>query len=234
MRSHRWVRISLRLLILYSLSACGLSPVIQRTPTPTQEWVPPPDELVSPASFFDDFGDPVSGWEIGEYPIGSVGYSMGEYFVRCEQEDQIMWGQRQEWYGDVTIQVTGRQSIGPDNNNTGYGVLCRVNYDPDDDLIGGYAFRIAGDGYYAITSFIEGDSVHLVEWTFSEIVRQGNAENQLQVICAGDHLSFYVNGVFIAETWDDFFSSGDVGLIGVNYEAGVAEFLFDHFSLSSP
>jgi len=113
-------------------------------------------------------------------------------------------------------------------------VMCRVNYDPDVDNLEGYAFLVAGDGYYAITRYADGYNEFLVGWDESETVRQGNATNELEVICAGDQLTFYVNGVWIAETRDDTFSSGDVAFFGAIYEPGAAEFRFDNFSLTSP
>jgi hypothetical protein len=183
---------------------------------------------------FDDFSDPASGWEIGEYSIGGVGYDTGEYFIRCDNNDGYIWGQRFEWFGDVTIELTTRQASGPDNDNTGYGVMCRVNYDPDVGGLNGYAFLVAGDGFYKVARYVEGDSYDLVEWTESVSVRQGSGSNNLRVICSGDQLTFYVNGVLLAETWDETFPSGDVALFGTTYEPGVAEFRFDNFSLTSP
>jgi hypothetical protein len=211
-----------------------MDPVIRRTDTPVPDHMPAPRVNTTAVNLFDDFSDPASGWEIGEYGIGSVGYDMGEYFIRAVDDNGYIWGQLFERFGDVSIDVTARQASGTDNNDTGYGVMCRVNYDSEVGDLGGYAFLVAGDGYYAIIRFVDGDDEFLVGWEKSETVRQGNATNELQVICAGDRLTFYVNGVRIAETWDDSFSSGDVAFFVQIYEPGTAEFRFDNFSLTSP
>ena len=230
------MRVGVLLVIFAALiSACQImDPVIRRTATPVPDYVPAPRVNTTAVKWFDDFSDPASGWEIGEYSVGSVGYDMGEYFIRAEEDNGYTWGQRFEWYGDVSIEVIARQASGTDNNDTGYGVMCRVNYDPDVDNLEGYAFLVAGDGYYAITRYADGYNEFLVGWDESETVRQGNATNELEVICAGDQLTFYVNGVWIAETRDDTFSSGDVAFFGAIYEPGAAEFRFDNFSLTSP
>ncbi len=233
----RWNRVGIALLafVLFPASACQImDPVIRRTTTPVPEWVSSPREYTTPVSLFDDFSDPTSGWEIGDYSVGSVGYAEGEYFVRVEDKDVFTWGQQFEYFGDVTIEVTARQASGPENNNTGYGVMCRVNYDAEVGELEGYAFLVSADGYYVITRYVSGNSSNLDGWNVSNAVRQGSGSNQLQVICEGERLLFYLNGVRVAETWDDSFSSGDVALIGTTYESGAAEFRFDNFSLSTP
>ena len=118
---HRWSRYGMPLLAfaLGTLSACQvMDPVIRRTSTPVPDWTSQPREYTTPVSLFDDFSDPTSGWEIGEYSVGGVGYAEGEYFVRVEDEDVFTWGQRFEWFGDVTIEVTARQAGGPESNDT--------------------------------------------------------------------------------------------------------------------
>lgn len=234
---HRCCRFGMPFLVfvLLTASACQvMDPVIRRTSTPISDRTPQPRVYATQANLFDDFSDPASGWEIGEYSVGSVGYMEGEYFVRVEDEDVIAWGQRFEWFGDATVEVTARQASGPESDDTGYGVMCRVNYDPDVDKLEGYAFLVSGDGYYAVVRFIGGDGQLLVGWEKSDTVRQGSGSNELEVICNAERLIFNVNGVRLAETRDESFSSGDVALIGATYDPGSAEFRFDNFSLTSP
>lgn len=231
-----WIRVGL-VFSFFAVILCAcqvMDPVIRRTSTPIPDEVPAPRVYRTTAKLFDDFNDPSSGWEIGEYSMGSVGYDAGEYFVRCDDEEVFTWGQRFEWFDDVSIEVTARQTSGPESNDTGYGVMCRVNYDPDVGRLNGYVFLVAGDGYYAISRYVDGDSEHLVGWTESDTIRQGSGTNELRVICDGDQLTFYVNGVWMAEAWDGSFSSGDVALYGTTFDPGAAEFRFDNFSLTSP
>ena len=49
---------------------------------------PPPEDIL----LQDDFSDSSSGWEIGEYEDGDVGYKDGAYFVTSVNTEILMWG----------------------------------------------------------------------------------------------------------------------------------------------
>ncbi|MGD8823184.1 MAG: DUF1080 domain-containing protein [Anaerolineales bacterium] len=184
--------------------------------------------------FSDDFSSASSGWEVGDYNNGSVGYANGEYFVTATSQGIFMWGQAMRNFDDVDISVTARQVSGPSNDNTGYGVMCRVRYDPQSDLLFGYSLRISGDGYYAIHKFTGSDIVDLVPWTTTPAIVLGNSSNQVRVICDGSYLALYVNGTLVAEANDSEFSSGDIGFSGTTYETASAEFRFDNLQVTAP
>jgi hypothetical protein len=222
------------LILVLFLQGCALtSPRIEHTPTPAVIGAPI-SEPEGTALLFEDFSDPDSGWEVGEYNGGSIGYVDGEYFVTSTKEAEIMWGQAALDLDDVIIEVNARQVAGPSNDDTGYGVMCRVSYNPDEDTLDAYALRISPDGYYAITKFFQNTSSHLVEWTSSDVIRLGPSTNSINARCEGDHLTLIVNGVMLAETWDTSYVHGDVGLTGTSYEAEPAEFRFDHVIISLP
>jgi hypothetical protein len=42
----------------------------------------------------DDFSDPASGWEVGEYEGGTVGYLTNIYRVESFGDGNVMWGGR--------------------------------------------------------------------------------------------------------------------------------------------
>lgn len=184
--------------------------------------------------FSDDFSSASSGWEIGDYNNGSVGYANGEYFVTATAQGIFMWGQAMRSFGDVDISVSARQVSAPSNDNTGYGVMCRVTYDPQNDLLYGYSLRISGDGFFAIHKFTGSDIVDLVPWTTTPAIVQGNSSNQVRVICNGSYLALYVNGTLVAEANDNEFASGDIGFSGTSYEEASAEFRFDNLQVSAP
>jgi hypothetical protein len=184
--------------------------------------------------FSDDFSSASSGWEIGDYNNGSVGYANGEYFVTATSQGIFMWGQAMRDFDDVDISVTARQVSGPSNDNTGYGVMCRVRYDPQNDLLFGYSLRISGDGFYAIHKFTGSDIVDLVPWSTTPAIVLGNSSNQVRVVCDGSYLALYVNGTLVAEANDSEFSSGDIGFSGTSYEEAPAEFRFDNLQVTAP
>lgn len=183
---------------------------------------------------FEDFSDPTSGWETGEYSGGSVGYSRGEYSVISKGASQMMWGQALVDMADVVLEVNARQARGPENDNTGYGVMCRVNYNSILDTLDAYVMQISGDGYFAITKFFDDESILLVDWTPSDLIRKGSVVNTIKAICEGDRLILYVNGVEVVETSDSSFSSGDIALAGTSFEETLAEFRFDNLRVNPP
>jgi hypothetical protein len=180
-------------------------------------------------SFRDDFGDPSSGWETGEYQDGSVGYGEGVYVVTSLGDGSKMWGVANRSFGDVSISVEATQlSAGPENDNS-YGVGCRIQ--PDGS---GYYLSISGDGYYAIGMAVVADGEEmprlkpLVDWTESNAIRQGNAVNHLRVVCAGSQLALYVNDQLLAEIQGGgAFPEGDVALVATSYENAPTEVHFD-------
>ena len=205
----------------------------QPPPPPTQPLPPPTQPPVQPGGgdilFQDDFENPNSGWEIGDYDAGSVGYANGYYFVRSTGRGKTMWGAAFQNFTDVVIDVDTIQVLAPPNDNNDYGVVCRLQ--PEGD---GYYFVISGDGYYAIYRAVEGEFEALVDFTPSDVIRQGNATNHLRVICSGTHLAFFVNGEPVAETDDATFAEGDIGLTATTYEDEPTEVRFDDLIVRMP
>lgn len=207
---------------------------IRTAPTEEQQGPPPGGGSTVPLPYYENFDNTGSGWEVGDYDNGSVGYSGGEYFVTSTSPSIFMWGQAMRNFGDVDMTVTARQVQSPSNNNTGYGVMCRVTYDPQNDLLFGYALRISGDGFYSISKFTGSEMVELVPWTQTTAIVQGNSSNEMRVVCNGSTLVLYVNGTMIAEATDNEYSTGDIGFSGTNFEEGVAEFRYDNLAVQSP
>jgi hypothetical protein len=110
-------------------------------------------------------------------------------------------------YDDVIIQVDAHQNS--DNDDNDYGLLCRGEVGSGT----GYYFVISGDGFYSIRRLSDPDEgrTPLVDWTESEHINQGQADNQITAVCAGDYLALYVNGHLLVETRDPEFSSGFAG-----------------------
>jgi len=179
--------------------------------------------------FQDHFDDKSSGWEVGDYDTGSVGYESDAYFVASDEQDQMMWGLSNHSFDDLIIEVDATQtSAGPDSNNA-YGVMCRVQSNDD-----GYLLRVSGDGYYAIHAIVDGEFNSLVEWTTSNVIRQGNATNHIRAICDGAHLALFVNGELLAEVEDSTFAGGDIGLTATTFEDKTTKVHFDDLVVFTP
>ena len=110
----------------------------------------------------DDFSDPNSGWEIGDFEGGSIGYKDGIYFVISNQVSTAMWGAAQQNFKDVVIEVDATPVQAPANQNNDFGVMCRMQFNGD-----GYSMNISADGFYSIQLAQSDQFVDLVGWTES-------------------------------------------------------------------
>ena len=136
---------------------------------------------------------------------------------------------------NVVVQVNAAQFSAPVNNNTAYGVICRLQKDGSSD---GYYFRISGTGYYSVIRR-EGDRlISLLTgeiWQSSPSIKKGYEANVIRVTCNDDQLSFQVNGKMLFEGTDDAFNSGGIGLLGAVYEDNAtAEFHYSNLSVEKP
>jgi len=248
-----WWAVSLLVLFSMACGACGLPipPLVEPTwpvpeptlppqptasapkpmPSPSPPTVPPTEPSPAPEGlpFQDDFSDPGSGWEVGDYEGGSVGYGDGYYFVTSTEEGNLMWGLAYRNFSDLVIDVDATQVSAPSNDNNGYGVMCRVQEDDD-----GYLLRVSGDGYYAIHRIVDGEFEPLVDWTPSDVIHQGNATNHIRAICDGSRLALIVNGELLAEVGDATYTSGDIALTATTYEAEPTEIHFDNLVVTAP
>ncbi len=177
----------------------------------------------------DDFSNPSSGWEVGEFDSGSVGYTSDAYFVVSLGDSDMMWGLAFQQFDDVVIEVEATQVRAPSNDNNGYGVMCRVQ-DNDD----GYMLRVSGDGFYAIQKWSNDELVALVDWTTSDAINLGNATNQIRATCDGSTFSLEVNGQLLATTEDSEFASGDLALTATSFEEDPTEVQFDNLVVTAP
>jgi len=177
----------------------------------------------------DDFSDPASGWEVGDYEGGTVGYLSNIYQVESFGDGNVMWGVAGEVFDDVVIEVTATQFSAPDNDNNDYGVACRIQ-----DEGAGYYLLISGDGFYSIMKAVGEERDPLVDWTESDVINRGNASNDMRGTCVGSSLTLEVNGEQLASATDSEFLSGDVALTATSYEDVSTQVYFDDVRVRRP
>jgi hypothetical protein len=182
--------------------------------------------------FQDDFSDPNTGWEVGDFEDGSVGYGDGYYFVTATRDGGAMWGVAYQDFIDVVIDVEATQVEGPSNDNNAYGIKCRVQSGGTGG--DGYALMISGDGFYSIQIVEDGDYTALVSWERSDVINQGNATNYIRAVCDGTHLALIVNGELLAEADDSTYASGDVSFMAATLEPETTEIHFDNLVVTEP
>ena len=96
--------------------------------------------------FADEFDDPQSGWDVGDFDHGWVDYEEGVFVFYAYGPDDILWSQLNQSSTIRCWRSKLRRCRRPQINNVIYGVACQV----DDDGFGGYLFLITADGAYAI------------------------------------------------------------------------------------
>jgi hypothetical protein len=96
----------------------------------------------------------------------------------------------------------------------------------------GYLFLIEGTGRFSI-QLSKGRSVQpLVDWTFSSDIKMGAASNSIRAVCDGNYLALYVNGKFMADTSDDTYTKGQVGLVAAAANRLGNQVAFDNLRVS--
>jgi hypothetical protein len=208
--------------IVVCVALCAVVLVMWPTePTPTP---------AGPAVLFqDDFSDPGSGWDVADYEYGSAGYADGSYFVTSLGDAWWIIGAANRSFENVIIEVDATQIYAPDDNDNGFGVMCRVQ--PDEE---GYLLSISGDAYYSIYRILDGEFEALVDWTRSDVIQQGNATNRIRAVCDGSDLALLVNGELLAEATDSTFSEGDIGLTATSFAEEPTEVHFDNLLVDAP
>jgi hypothetical protein len=133
---------------------------------------------------------------------------------------------------DTIVTVQARQVGGPNDN--AYGVICR--YQNAENF---YVFLISGDGYYAIGKYQTGsDQIEYLtgdgQYTFTDVINQGAAANEIRVSCIGSELSLTVNGIPLETVTDPTFVIGDIGLAASTFQPGTAVIQFDNIQVIAP
>lgn len=253
MKKRNQATIGLIAAIILLACACpvtGLPVIGGQEPTPGLPYIPlteevfiqiletQTEEVQIPANvlFSDDFS--VDSIEMESYSgdDGTAGTENGEYVIRSTG-DLWQWGRSTSQFENTVIEADVTMIAGPTNNNAGFGVLCRLT-EREDTSVDGYMLAISGDGYYSIRSITASNMTGLVEWTFSDVINQGNTTNRIRATCNGSDLSLEVNGELVASasTIADGSSSGSIAFTAISFETNepYAEAHFDNMIVSQP
>jgi len=187
------------------------------------------EEQAGQVLFRDEFSDPSSGWNRVSADTGETNYADGVYRIYVNQPNMDIWAKPNLSFSDMRIEVDAFK-VGGDRDNR-FGVICRAA-EPNRF----YTFIISSDGYFGIGK-IRGEDYQLIGMDAlqrSDIIEQGSALNHLRADCIGDTLTFYINGIKIAQAQDSEFLSGDVGLIAGTYNSSGTDIRFDNFIVYTP
>lgn len=178
--------------------------------------------------FQDDFARANSGWDRLMAPEGIMDYDAGGYRILVNSLQTNFWSTPHKNFSDVRIEVDSGKIGGPDENRI--GLVCRFagnNY---------YFFLMSSDGYYGIGLYKDGLAVLLgqSEMQASSNIKTGLAVNHLRADCAGDILTFYVNGFQLAQVQDSNLASGEIGLLAGTFAQPGVDVVFDNFVVLQP
>jgi hypothetical protein len=193
-----------------------------------------PDPCNPPGTLFaDDFsGEQDCGWVFYDSGGASAKIEDGSMIVSTNQPGQIWWTNPGRQFSDGVISVRTQVVSGPDDN--AYGVICR--YQDNNNY---YVFLISGDGFYAIGRYTAGSNqvTYLTgggEYVPSDIINQGNSQNQMRVTCAENQLVLAVNGIELEAITDTAFTQGDIGLAVSTFQAGTLQVRFNDLEVVAP
>lgn len=211
----------LAVVLMVARLGCGGGGEGTPTPTPTS---------TGGVLFSDDFSNPSSGWETGDYDDGWVEYQIGALHIEdSTYDDACTYSDLSLYYSDLAIEVETWLVAGTDDN--WHQVFCRC---VDDDNY--YNFGISADGYYAISLWQNGVRSALSgSPTLSSYINEGwDVVNLMRVECEGNTLRLYANGHLLSEVTDSTFSNGYVGLGVTSLAGSYSEAAFDNFVITVP
>lgn len=179
--------------------------------------------------FQDAFSDPGSGWDRVRTPEGMTDYDGDQYRILVNSPNADYWANPGLNFTDVVVEVQARKINGPDDNN--FGILCRYQ-----NLDNFYFLIISSDGYYGIGKVKDGKQtlIEPEQMYPSPVIAQGNQQNYLRAVCQGSKLALFVNGELVAETDDQSFLEGDVGLVVGTFEQPGVDVVFDNLIVKVP
>ncbi len=170
---------------------------------------------------FDSQDDWLATEDAETTSIFRVDTEQGVYYISTGPLDGLnIWTTNNTIHRDVVITAETEQ-LSPELNN-GYGLGCRVDEDS------GYFFRVSGDGYYSITRYGDNSFTSLVDWTQSDAINQGQAQNEITIVCVGDYLALYANDQLLAETNDSLFTEGYAAILAAGYDNTPISVTFDN------
>ena len=191
---------------------------ISTIPPITTEEIPPAPPAAN-VLLADDFSVDNGEWGLYSEDADIAEVRNGVYALRSTL-DTWAWGGSNSEFGDVVIEVDMTLTEGPDNDNVGIGVMCRLSQDANEN-INGYLLAISADGFYYIGSIVSNDINALVDWESSDVINLGAITNRIKASCVGDELSLEVNGELVASTSAIAGGStfGSVGFAVTSYES---------------
>lgn len=187
------------------------------------------------AYFLDEFDGDLSYYSLFSMSGDVDDPKMGVYSDRgalvFDLQDDYLWPYilYDPWtYQDVRVDFEA-ENLG--NNNNMVALICR--YDPDR---GWYEFNVTNSGLYDIYYY---DAIQLKDYQRlynggSTAINMGQATNTYSIVCQGNNLSLYINGVLARTIQDSHLKEGQVGFSVSSFENYPVIVNLNWFAVSEP
>jgi S1-C subfamily serine protease len=187
------------------------------------------------AYFLDEFDGELSYYTLFSMSGDVDDPKMGVYADRgslvFDLQDDYLWPYvlYDPWtYQDVRVDFEA-ENLG--NNNNMVALICR--YDPDR---GWYEFNVTNSGLYDIYYY---DAIQLKDYQRlynggSTAINMGRATNTYTIVCQGNNLSLYINGVLARTIQDSHLKEGQVGFSVSSFENYPVVVNLNWFAVSEP
>jgi len=179
------------------------------------------------APFRDNFGNPASGWPIGDDGRIRLEYLSGEYRMLVRPPDSWAGARPGAKCSDHTLAVDVRNPSGVDGT---YGLIFGLS----DDWREFYTFEIGPDGYYYLWRYDDDYWTSLV-WGSSSSINTGTGTNRLKVERVGAQIKAYANNQLLVSISDATYTGvRHIGLIATSYDQANVDARFDNFVMCAP
>ena len=162
-------------------------------------------------------------WDGRQAGYVQIGVSNDAYRMQLDVNSYVRGFYQVARYDNVVIDV--RAVTFSENDNNAFGIICRG--ERSEGRASGYYFLIGSNGSYSIRKGEQEQVNGLFKWARSGAINQGVATNTIRAVCIDDYLALYVNGEFVADTRDNTYAQGAVGLTGAVEEGATLEVAFD-------
>ncbi|NNE65485.1 MAG: hypothetical protein HKN33_02880 [Pyrinomonadaceae bacterium] len=216
--SKTWLLVVGIVFVLMVVCGGGLIGFIAFVPTDTATTSDPTPEEKTNGREDNRLGDPdrsleeeevLSKWEIDDNDFIRAEVRSGDLVLTSVDEYYYVVLSRKIETWDGSTSLTLRNITGEE---AGSGVGLVVHSEPDSVLTKGYALLIRTDnGTYRIVQHRNKKERVLVTWRKSDAIKQGAAENHLEIRADGSSLEFFINGESVKKLRDS-----------VRYKDGVA------------
>jgi len=181
-------------------------------------------------AFEDDFSDPESGWSATSDTEREFGYENGEYSMRVQQSDWLLW----EWApplqfpADFTAEVEARSDYGVDPERA-YGIVWGTRQGNQ------YLLHLDTTGHYKLSRKINDQwQSDPLSWRKHAAIQPGNSQNHIQVLVEGTSVKIVVNDKLLEQLAVPSLGPVRVGLFGCTYDRSDGRIYFDSFRCASP